>query len=278
MGGLYGLLALSVALVRRTTGAMSFAHGELGGVGTLVVWWVLDATDVPWMLAAAAGVIAAAAIGALFDVTVARRVGDAQGTLAITVATIALLTLLLAVELKWWGAYPRVLEFPLTGRIEVLGVPVSPAQVIALAAGIVASLGVTALLRRTPVGLAMIAMAADRTEAALLGLPVKVLGTAAWAMTAALAAVAALLFAPVVGAVGPGTMTFFFVRSLAGVALGGSRTMVGPFLGGIVVGIVEQTVLHALIDSGVPSPDVLAVFVLLVVAFAARRSFDVRAA
>lgn len=279
MGGLYGLLAISIALVRRTTGAMSFAHGELGGVGALVTWWGIEHLGQPWFVAAGMGIATAAAIGAAFDRTVVRRVAAGEGTGNVTIATVALLSLLLAVELRGWGAYPRVLELPIAWRgIEVAGALASPAQILALLAGPVLAFGITVTLRRTSIGLATLAVAHDRAEAALLGLPVGLISTGVWAVTAAMAAVAALLFAPVIGAIGAGTMTFFFLRSIAAVVIGGTRTMTGPFLGGLAVGVVEQVVVQLLLSTSVPSGDVLAVFGLLVVALVVRGDRGLRVA
>lgn len=271
MGGLYGLLAISIALVHRATGAMSFAHGELGGVGALVTWWGLEHLGQPWLVAAGFGIVTAGAIGAAFDRTVVRRVAAGGGTGNVTVATVALLSLLLTVELRGWGAYPRVLEFPIGFRgVEIFGTLAAPAQLLALVAGPALAFGITVALRRTSIGLATLAVAHDRGEAALLGLPVDRISTGVWAVTAAMAAVAALLFAPVIGAIGAGTMTFFFLRSLTAVVIGGTTTMTGPFLGGLTVGIVEQTVVQLLLSTRVPSGDVLAVFALLVIALAVR--------
>lgn len=271
MGGLYGLLAISVALVHRATGAMSFAHGELGGVGALVTWWAIEDLGRPWPVAAAIGIVSAAAVGALFDVVVVRKVAAADRTGSVTIATVALLSLLLALELRGWGAYPRVIELPVGFRgIELFGTLASPAQLVAFAIGPLVAAAITLGLRRTSIGLATVAVAHDRQEAALLGLPVGAISTGVWAATAAIAAVAALLFAPVVGAIGAGTMTFFFLRSIAAVVIGGTRTMIGPFVGGLAVGVVEQVVVHLLLSSSIPSTDVFAVFGLLVAALAFR--------
>lgn len=279
MGGLYGLLAISIALVHRATGAMSFAHGELGGVGALVTWWALEQMGQPWFIAAGFGIVTAGAIGAAFDRTVVRRVAAEGGTGNVTIATVALLSLLLTVELRGWGVYPRVLEFPIGFRgVEIFGTLAAPAQILALVAGPVLAFGITVALRRTSIGLATLAVAHDRGEAALLGLPVGLISTGVWAVTAAMAAVAALLFAPVIGAIGAGTMTFFFLRSIAAVVIGGTTTMTGPFLGGLAVGIVEQIVVQLLLSTSIPGGDVLAVFALLVIALAVRGDRGLRTA
>ena len=269
MGSLYGVLAMAIALLQRTTGALSFAHGEIGGFAALVAVAAISA-GAPWGIAAALAVAVAAAIGAAFQLTVGRRIPSHRPT-SLTISTVGLLLLLIAAGQRIWGAYPRVLEGPFGARgIDAFGALVAPSQIVALLVGVAGALGLTVILQRTPIGLATLAAAHDRDEAALLGVPVRAIALGVWATTAAVAAIAALLFGPVIGAIAPATMTLFFLRSVVAVAVGGTTTMWGPVVGGIVTGVVEQVAVKVFLPHGVPGVDVMAVLVLLVVAIAIR--------
>ena len=268
MGSLYGVLAMAIALLRRTTGALSFAHGEIGGFAALAAIAAVGA-GAPWWLAAVGAIVVAAAIGAGFHLGVGRRIPSHQPVM-LTVATVGLLLVLIAGGQRLWGVYPRVLPVSFSASIQALGALVAPSQVIALITGTAGAVGLTMVLHRTPIGLATLAAAHDRQEAALLGVPVQAISTGVWATTAAMAAFASLLFGPVIGAVAPGTMTLFFVRSVAAVTIGGTATMWAPLVGGLAVGVVEQAAVQAFLGTGVAGVDVLAVLALLVVAIAVR--------
>lgn len=274
MGSLYGLLAMAIALLRRTTGALSFAHGEIGGFAALGAIAAV-AGGASWGAAGAAATAGAAMIGAAFHLAVGRRIPGHQPVMT-TIATVGLLLVLIAGGQRLWGVYPRVLPSSFSASIDALGALIAPSQVVALASGVAGAIGFTLLLHRTPVGLATLAAAHDRDEAALLGVPVTAITTAVWAATAALAALAALLFGPVIGAVAPGTMTLFFVRSLVAVTIGGTASMWGPLLGGLAVGVVEQSAVEAFLTAGIPGVDVLAVLALLVGAIALRHRLEDR--
>lgn len=269
MGGLYGLLAITIALVRRATGALSFAHGEIGGVAALVAWSLIAEYGSPWPLAVAGSIAITSVVVAVFERFVARRVaGDDASS---TTATVALLFFLLAVGQRRWGVYPKVIELPLSARgTNIAGAFVSPAQVIALISAGALAVALTLSLRRTTIGLSTLAVAHDRTEAALLGVRVAAIERTVWVGSAVLAVVSALLFAPVVGAIGPGTMTFFFLRALTAVAVGGTNTIVAPFVAALGVGVVEQVAVQAFIRSEVPGVDLMAVVAILVVGIAFR--------
>ena len=272
MGSLYGLLAMAIALLRRTTGALSFAHGEIGGFAALFAIAAVG-RGTPWGLAAAGGIAVAALTGAGFHLLVGRRIPGHEPVMP-TVATVGLLLALIAGGQRLWGVYPRVLPTSFSSSIEAFGALVAPSQLVALVTGLAGAVGFTMLLRRTGVGLATLAAAHDRDEAALLGVPVTAIATVVWGSTAALAAIAALLFGPVIGAVAPGTMTLFFVRSVVAVTIGGTATMWGPLLGGLAVGVVEQLAVQRFVTSGVPGVDVVAVLGLLVVAIVVRPGLE----
>ena len=269
MGSLYGVLAMAIALLQRTTGALSFAHGEIGGFAALVAVAAISA-GAPWGAAALLAIAVAAVIGAGFQLTVGRRIPSHRPT-SLTISTVGLLLLLIAAGQRIWGAYPRVLDAPLGARgVDAFGALVAPSQIVALVAGVGGAWGLTALLQRTPVGLATLAAAHDREEAALLGVPVQAIAMGVWVATAVIAAIAALLFGPVIGAIAPSTLTLFFLRSVVAVTVGGTATMWGPVIGGILTGVVEQVAVKVFLPLGVPGVDVLAVLALLVVAVGIR--------
>jgi branched-chain amino acid transport system permease protein len=232
-------------------------------VAALVAVWAIEQRGWGWYAGAGLALITGAAVSLAFATIVIARLPPGP-PLAATTASIGLLLLLLAIEQRVWGIYPKPLRPPVGGTgFSVGGAHVSPTQVLAVGLALAVAVALTTFLRRTSFGLSIVAAAADRTEAALLGVPVGATSAVVWGMAGALAAMAALLFAPVVGAIGTGTMTLFFLRSLVAMMLGGSGSPLGVVLGGLAVGVVEQVTVRAFLHSGVPAVDTLAVFGLL---------------
>ena len=110
--------------------------------------------------------------------------------------------------------------------------------VIAFVLAIVAFVGFIAFFRYTSVGLAMRATSEDQQLAQSAGLRVRVILAITWAVAAFLASIAGVLQG---GAVGLSlNISFVALRVFPAVLLGGLESIGGAFIGGIIIGIVEQ--------------------------------------
>jgi branched-chain amino acid transport system permease protein len=86
----------------------------------------------------------------------------------------------------------------------------------------------------------MQAASQNQLAAYYVGIPVKRIYSLVWAMSAAIAAVAGVLIAPV-SLVEP-VMGFIGVKAFAAAIVGGFGSLPGAIAGGLIVGIVEQFV------------------------------------
>ncbi len=110
--------------------------------------------------------------------------------------------------------------------------------VIAFVLAIVAFAGFIAFFRFTSVGLAMRATSEDQQLAQSVGLRVRVILAITWAVAAFLASIAGVLQG---GAVGLSlNISFVALRVFPAVLLGGLESIGGAFVGGLIIGIVEQ--------------------------------------
>ena len=110
--------------------------------------------------------------------------------------------------------------------------------VIAFVLAIVAFVGFIAFFRYTSVGLAMRATSEDQQLAQSVGLRVRVILAITWAVAAILASIAGVLQG---GAVGLSlNISFVALRVFPAVLLGGLESIGGAFIGGLIIGIVEQ--------------------------------------
>lgn len=262
-GGIYGLFAVGVVLVYRGSGALNFAQGEIGTLGLYVAWFVVSAHHLPWILGALAAVAVAAVVGAGFEVLIVRPMADA-GRLSVAVATIGLLSLLLAGELRVYSASPRILKAPIHGiGPRLLGIHVSPTQFLALFATAAVAGGLAVVLRRTDFGLGVLAAAQDPIAARLVGVPLARVSAFVWGAAAAAAALGALLIEPTIGVFAPGFASELFLKGLAAAIIGGLKSLPGAFVGGLTVGVLEAASTRWIHPSGLPGVADLTIFVIV---------------
>ena len=263
VGAIYGLLALGIVLVYKGSRVLNFAQPEIGTFALFVTWSLVEA-GWTWIAAAGVGVAAAAAVSFAFERLVVSRMTDSP-RLTVAVATVGMMLLLLAIEAKAWGSSPKFLPGPVTGTSwRILGVNVSPTQVIALVAAAVIGLGLTAFLRRTDFGLGVLAAAQDPEAVRLMGVRLARVSAFTWTVAGVLGAVAALLIEPTLGAFTVGFTTTLFVPALAAALIGGLTNLTGAFVGGIVVGIIDQGINKLFVASTIPGIDNVVVFALIV--------------
>lgn len=270
-GTIYGLLALGVVLVFRGSRVLNLAHGEIGTFALFIAAWLVVDQHLPYALAVAIAIGAAALLGVAFERSVVRFMRDSE-PLAVAVATIGLLTLLVSGELFLFGGSPRNLPPALTGSgVTVAGIVVSQNRLLGFVVACGLGLGLAALLKRTDFGLGVLAAAQDARAARLVGVPLARVSMFVWGTSAALAAIAAILIEPDLGAFSAGFMSRLFIFALAAALVGGLTSLPGAFAGGLVVGLLEATVTHYTLDvAEVPGLPVVSVFVLILVVLLVR--------
>jgi branched-chain amino acid transport system permease protein len=237
----YALVALGFVLALNAAGAVNFAHGDLvvlgGAVAVFVGLWLgLPAALLLPLVAMAIGLVGilAARIAIL---PLASRPPEA--TFVATIALAAIIEQGLTVAL---GGAPRTAP-PLvgSGSVEIAGVALGrqPLAIVGLGAILVAA--VWFLLERTQAGRRMRAVAADRTMARAVGIPVGRTVTLSLALAGALAGIAGVLLghqflvAPTQGA---GHM----LKAYIAVAIGGWGSVPGALVGALGIGLFETFV------------------------------------
>jgi branched-chain amino acid transport system permease protein len=267
LGGVYALSGVGLVVLYRATGVLYLAFGAVGALGALIAW-SLQKAGTPGWLSWLACVAAAAAVtlgyGTLFGPALARR-----DPLVKAVATIGLTLILYGLmDLLWTtsGGQARSITLPTdNGGFSLGQIQVTWTQVIALAAGVVLTVGTGAFLRYTKLGTAMRAMANDRDITATLGVPVRRVEAAAWLGCGVLAGVAGLLLADLV-ALDATTLTFLVISSLAAVLIARLRSITVTFIAAIVIGLLHDllTPVNSLTNYRDMTPFVIAAVALLV--------------
>jgi branched-chain amino acid transport system permease protein len=264
-GAIYGLMALGLVLVYKGSRVLNFAQAEIGTACLYVAWMVSVKGHQPYLVGAGAAVLAAVAIGLLFERLVVRQMADAP-RLSVAVGTIGLFTFLFAAEIYFFGPSPRYLPAPISGLgLQVAGIYVSPTQMVSFVVIAIIALCLAAFLRFTDFGLGVVAAAQDAAAVRLVGIRLSRVSMFTWGVGAALSAVAALLIEPTISLIAPGVIGEpLFVGGLAAALLGGLSSLPGAFVGGLLVGVLSTEIQFA--ASGRAIPGVSSLVLLAIVA------------
>jgi branched-chain amino acid transport system permease protein len=239
IGFVFALIAAGLSLIYGVMDIVNFAHGEFLMLSMYLSYFLYR--GVGWDPLAALPLNAAAlfVLGVVIYYGLIRRVLKAP-PIAQIFATFGLGVFLQSLAMYLWRPDFRTLgDTWLSGRLELLGVFVGRPQVAAAVGAVVTTAGLGWLLTRTEVGRALLATAEDRQAAALMGIDPDRMFALAWGLGAACVGVAGALLStfyyifPQVGAV-------FGLIAYVAVALGGFGSVLGAFVGGIVIGAVES--------------------------------------
>jgi branched-chain amino acid transport system permease protein len=138
----------------------------------------------------------------------------------------------------WKPDFRSVDRSIVSGSVTLHGLGFGRPMVVAAAGAVLTTGAVWWFLRRTRLGAALEATAADKEAAALMGIDAQKMFALAWGIGAACAGVAGALLStsyPVFPDVGASFILIAFVL----VALGGFGSVTGAFWAGILVGVVE---------------------------------------
>jgi branched-chain amino acid transport system permease protein len=212
VGLLTALVALGLALIYRANRILNFAQGDLGTVPTTLAVGLLALSGLPYLVALGLGLVAAIVLGVVVELAIIRRFARAP-RLLLTVATIGLSQLLIVCGVlipRLWGE--RIftntnLPDPFEARVVLGSVIFGGSEIAALIVAPVLLLLLALFLRGTDVGVAVRASAERSDRAALLGVPVRRLGTLVWAIAATLSFVGVFLQVSIFGYSAAGTLS-----------------------------------------------------------------------
>lgn len=238
LGCVYGLIALGFVLVYKATEMVNFAQGDIMMLGAFIAYTYMNVLGMPFLWGVPATIATMAVFGVLIErVALRRMIGEPP--FAVLMVTIGLGFIFRAAAGAIWGNEPKSITSPLTGgvlRVGELTVGYENLAVIAGTAVLCAAL--YAFFRFTRLGIAMQATSQNQLAAFYVGIPVKRIFSIVWALSAAIAAVAGILVAPV-SLIDP-TIGFIGIKAFAAAIVGGFGSLPGAIVGGLIVGIAEQ--------------------------------------
>ncbi len=237
VGMIYGVIAFGYQLTFATSRTLNFGQGEalmLGAlVGLTVQYYVGYWAMLPVVLVF--GMIQ----GGVVERLGVRRAVAIKSEAGWIMATIALGIIFKNVAENVWGRDALKFPSPLPETpIDVGGVRVLPMEVVIVVGAIVLMLAVELFNRRSIFGKAVVATAADRDAAGLMGINTGLVITFSYALSSMTAAFAGVLVAPVT-LTGATMGAALGLKAFAVAIIGGLSSGLGVVVGGLILGITE---------------------------------------
>ena len=264
-GSGYGLIALGLVLVYKSSGIFNFAQGEFGTVAVFALWGAHSA-GVPYGVAMLLGLFAALASGLATERFVVRPLfGAPRVTLLVATAGVSLFAI--AAEI-WLGHSQLRFVAPALGRlnrISLFGFAVSDQRLLVIGTLVALAVAGAAFFARTDLGLAVLGLSQNPLATELMGISAERLSRFTWGAAAVLGGLGGILSAPLAGGFGPGFVTLSaLIPAFTAAVLGGMNSLPGALVGGIVVGVAESVAVGSPLSEHVPGAPSVVVFALLV--------------
>ncbi|SFQ05436.1 branched-chain amino acid ABC transporter permease [Variovorax sp. 770b2] len=238
LGSVYCLVALGLTLVYGILHVPNFAHGAFYMAGAFIAFHLVKTYQVDYWLAMAGAAFVVAGMATVAERLVFNPLRGATG-LHPMIAAIGVLLFLEAGAQAIWGAEFHRLQTPYAGIIDLGGV-VLPSQRLLIILSAFSLVGALHLfLTRTALGLTIIATAQNREGASLVGVNPNVVSMLTFAISGALAAIAATLYAPI-NLIYPAMGHLVITKAFVIIILGGMGSVPGAILGGLVIGFAES--------------------------------------
>jgi len=237
VGMVYGVIAFGYQLTFATSKTLNFGQGEALMLGSLVGLTLVAYTGY-WLmlpLVLAFGLVQGAVVERL-GVRQAIRTKSESGWI---MATIALGIIFRNLAENIWGRDQLRFPSPLPeAPIVVGGVSILPMEIAIVVGAIAMMLAVELFNRRSIYGKAVVATAADRDVAGLMGVNTSLVITFSYALSSATAAFAGVLVAPIT-LTGATMGAVLGLKAFAVAIIGGLSSGIGVVVGGLILGVAE---------------------------------------
>jgi branched-chain amino acid transport system permease protein len=237
VGSIYALVALALVIPFKASGVLNFAQGEMVTLGAYIGLVLSTALALPFAAVVLFTVLIAGAFGVLIERLFIRPIVAAP-EFTLVIATFAIgLIIKAAIRLHWQdNTFP--FEAPYAGPALAIGpLRLNPSYIVIIASLAAIAAALVLFFRATKRGKAMRAVAIDAAAARLVGIRVESVFMAAWALAAAIGALAGLLLAPIIG-INP-EIGQLILKALVAAVLGGFTSLGGAVAGGLVLGLIE---------------------------------------
>ena len=242
LGSVYAIIALGYTMVYGIAKMLNFAHGDIIMVGSYVVFSVVSVMGMPAGVGIFVAVVACTVLGVVIE-RIAYKPLRGASPLAVLITAIGVSYFLQNAALLLYGAnaksFTSVVKFKGL-KLADGALVISGETIVTILACIVIVIGLSAFIKYTKAGRAMLAVSEDKQAAQLMGVNVNSTIALTFAIGSALAAVAGVLLCSSYPNLTPYVGSMPGIKAFTAAVFGGIGSIPGAMIGGILLGVIEN--------------------------------------
>jgi len=239
LGGIYALISIGLTLIFGVVRVINFAHGEFLMISMYISYYcyTLLGLNPYWSLLINFPLMFVMGMG--MDQIIIRPLRNAPAYMQVF-ATVGLSILLINLVLFIFTGDYRAIDLPFAKKVvQVGGIYLNYPRLIIFSATVLITVLLYLFLKNTDIGKQIRAIAQNRTAARLMGFKLNRIYMITFGIGSGLVGIAGGLITPVYY-VYPTVGVYFVLTAFVVVVLGGMGNMIGAFLGGLIIGIVDS--------------------------------------
>ncbi|PWE54134.1 branched-chain amino acid ABC transporter permease [Metarhizobium album] len=265
IGCVYGLIGIGFCVIYNASGIVNFAQGAFVMLGGMVTYVLIERFQMPYVVAALGAIVVTGFVGACVERLVVRPLWNRSAPMFVMIlATLAAQIVIERLTYILVDDQPKTLPaFSDLPPIMLGGVAINFQSLWIMAGSVLIVVALGLFFKTTRTGKAMRAVSINAEAAALQGIPVSLMLTLAFVLSAMLGALAGILLTPTqYTAFNMGVP--FAISGFIAAIIGGFGRPLGAFLGGIALGLIQAM---AILGLGAGFKNVAALSLLLLFLF-----------
>ncbi len=240
-GACYGLFGIAVVIIYKTSEVVNFAQGEMGMFSSFIAYHILTFYHYPFWLAFLITLVFSIFLGVVIEFIFLRPAKNA-GLLNTIVLTLGAEMLLMGFASWKWGADQKEISLPWSFNAihePIKGLIINNWSIAVFLAAACSMIFLYVFFKYTMLGIAMRAIQQNKQAARIMGTRVERVFSFAWGFSSLIGALAAMFFVAK-GTLDPSFMMEPFLKTFAAAVLGGLMSIPGVFVGGLLLGVIEN--------------------------------------
>ncbi|WP_366922380.1 branched-chain amino acid ABC transporter permease [Metallumcola ferriviriculae] len=267
VGAVYAMVALGFVLIYKSSDVINFAQGELLLVGAYICLTLVNVYHMPFLVALLISIAVSFLLGIIIERTILRSFIN-EPVISVIMVTLGLSSAMRGLIQVIWSTDTRTFPeiFP-TAPVNIGPVVVSQVYLWSLFVSLVMLVAFSLFFKYSHMGIAMRATADDQQAALSMGISVKLIFAATWAIAAVVAGIGGILLGNINGV--NSSLSHIGLTVLPVAILGGLDSIPGAIVGGLIIGVLESLsggYLDPLLGGGVKevAPFVVLVLILMI--------------
>ena len=237
LGSIYALLALGYTMIYGIIKIIHFAHGDVYMLGAFFGYYTINFWHFNFIMALLSSMIFCAIIGMLIEFIAYRPLrGSSRITVLITAIGVSYF-LENGMSFLFSGDFPQVIK---QVNYEWFGIRVSNVQLLIFATTIILMIILQLIVKKTKMGRAMRAAAADPVAAELMGININGTISFVFAIGSAMAGAAGVLIGLYYNSIDPTMGLTPGIKAFVAAVVGGVGSIPGAAVGAVIIGCLES--------------------------------------